>query len=151
MLSFLCTSLCCTSAEIACGLDNFSTLCSAVQLAELDGALSDGQWTVFAPTNAAFEELGQATLDTVLANKDLLTDILLFHAVSDRVIFADDLECTHLTHMANGKDSRHVCLGNGDVHQKGAGNPRDDMPRIVDTDIGACNGVVHVVDEVMLP
>ena len=137
------------TAEIACGLGDFSTLCSAVQLAELDVVLSDGQFTVFAPTNQAFEELG-STLDAVLADKDLLADILLFHVVSNKVIFEDDLECTHVTHMANGKDSRHVCVG-GDVFQKGGGNPRSDMPKIVNTDIGACNGVIHVVDEVMLP
>lgn len=52
--------------------------------------------------------------------------------------------------MANGKISRTICAG-VDIFQKGAGNPRDTMPQIVETDIEACNGVVHVVNQAMLP
>lgn len=108
-------------------------------------ALGDGTWTVFAPTNKAFEELGDL-LDAVLADSVLLTDVLLFHAVADHALFAEDLQCTHLLHMANGEASRTVCHDYA-IFQKGVGNPRNDMPEIVDTDIRACNGVVHVVDE----
>jgi transforming growth factor-beta-induced protein len=137
-------------AEIACGTDDFSTLCTAVTAVGLGDALSgDGPWTVFAPTNAAFEALDQDLLAAVLADADLLTSVLLFHAV-DKVLFAHDLECSHLVHMASGGDSRHVCTDDG-VFQKGSGNPRTAMPKIVDADIGACNGVIHVVDQVMLP
>ena len=137
------------SAEIACSLDDFSTLCTAVTAAGLSDALNGGKWTVFAPTNAAFAELGD-TLDAVLSDPDLLTDILLFHAVGEKALKAKDLRCKKTTEMANGKDSRTVCR-RGDIYQKGAGNPRSDMPKIVDTDIDACNGVIHVVDEVLLP
>lgn len=135
-------------AEIACSTDNFSTLCAAVTEAGLGEALSSGSWTVFAPTNRAFTKLGN-TLDAVLADKPLLTDILLFHAVEGEV-FSTDLECTARVKMANGDESRTVCR-RGSVFQKGAGNPRNDMPEIISADIEACNGVIHVVDEVMLP
>ena len=131
------------TVDIACGSDDFSTLCAAVQVAELQDALSVGTWTVFAPTNKAFEELGSDVLDTILADKDLLTDILLFHAVDD-VVKAEDLYCTGLTEMANGQDSRTVCLGSK-IFQKGGNNPRNDMPEIVQTDIETCQGVIHVV------
>ena len=49
---------------------------------------------------------------------------------TDKVLFEEDLECTHLTTMANGNDSRHVCTRDG-VFQKGAGNPRSDMPKMM--------------------
>ena len=55
--------------------------------------LSGGEWTVRAPTNEAFEKLGD-TLDTVLADVEILKYVLLFHAV-DKILFAADLECTH--------------------------------------------------------
>lgn len=93
-------------SDIACGADDFSTLCTAVQAAGLGDALSEGHWTVFAPTNEAFANLGD-TLDAVLADKALLTDILLFHAVDD-VVGSDDLVCNTgggngLVEMANGQ------------------------------------------------
>ena len=99
---------------------------------------------MFAPTNAAFEELGQDVLDFVLADIDVLTDILLFHAVPD-VVGSDDLQCTGLVEMANSQDSRTVCTGNGDIHQKGGSNPRNDMPKIVTPDIKTCQGYIHIV------
>ena len=146
------------SAEIACSLDDFSTLCTAVTEAGLAEALGgssgdrmDGMmhWTVFAPTNDAFAKLGD-TLDAVLADKDLLTSILLFHAVPNKVLYEQDLRCSRRIEMASGVDSRHVCLGD-ELFQKGAANPRANMPKIIGTDVGACNGVIHVIDEVMLP
>ncbi len=106
--------------------------------------LSGGEWTVFAPTNQAFKELGDV-LDAVLADVELLKDVLLFHAV-DKILFAADLECTHTVTMVNGDRSRTVCMGDN-VYQKGASNPRSDMPKIIDADVGACNGVIHVIDE----
>ncbi|GAX24129.1 hypothetical protein FisN_9Hh382 [Fistulifera solaris] len=139
---------CSSIAEIACSTDDFSTLCTAVTEAGLAEALSEGSWTVFAPTNEAFANLGD-TLDAVLADKDLLTDVLLFHAVSGEVL-STDLKCTERVEMANKKDSRTVCRGDT-IYQKGAGNPRSDMPAIVDVDIEACNGYIHVISEVMLP
>jgi uncharacterized surface protein with fasciclin (FAS1) repeats len=89
-------------------------------------------------------------VEGLLDNIPALTNILLFHAVADKVVMSDDLHCAALTKMANGKNSRTVCKGQT-VSQKGAGNSREKMPNIVTADIEACNGVVHVVNQVMLP
>ena len=104
--------------------------------------MSEGDWTVFAPVDTAFLGFG-CRLPSVLADKDLLTDILLFHAIDD-VVGSDDLMCTERTEMANGQDSRTVCVGD-DIFQKGGSNPRNDMPKIVQTDIETCQGYIHVV------
>lgn len=135
-------------AEIACNTDGFSTLCTAVKAAGLVKALSSGEWTVFAPTNKAFANLGKK-LDAVLADKKLLTDVLLFHAVAGEVP-SKDLKCKKRVLMANGDESRTICRGDS-IFQKGAGNPRSNMPEIKKVDIQACNGILHVVDEVMMP
>ncbi|KAL3921668.1 MAG: hypothetical protein SGARI_006626, partial [Bacillariaceae sp.] len=131
-----------------------ATLCTAVKAAGLGDALSSGSWTVFAPTDEAFDKLG-SLLDDVLADTDLLTDILLFHAVDD-VVASSDLECNTmgddgLVTMANGQDSRTVCHPTGEIFQKGGANPRNAMPEIILTDIETCQGFIHVVDHVMLP
>jgi len=142
---------CSTIAEIACNTDGFSTLCAAVKAAGLDNAL-DGtaKFTVFAPNDDAFANLPPGTVEALLDDTDALTNVLLFHAVAGRKVYSGDLKCQTKIEMANGKDSRTVCQGNG-VFQKGAGNPRQDMPRIISTDIEACNGLIHVVNGVMLP
>lgn len=97
---------------------------------------------MFAPTNEAFAKLGD-TLDMVVADKNLLTDVLLFHAVDD-VVSSDDLVCAGKVEMANGQDSRTVCEGKK-IFQKGGSNPRNAMPEIIETDIATCQGYIHVV------
>lgn len=129
---------------MACSTPDFSTLCSALTVAGFLDDLSGGQWTIFAPTNEAFAKLGDS-LDAVIADVELLKYILLFHAL-DKIVFAEDLECTHTLEMLNGEKSRTVCVG-ANIYQKGGSNPRSDMPKIINADIGACNGVVHVIDE----
>lgn len=96
----------------------------------------------------AFANLG-SSLDTVLANNDLLTDILLCHAVED-VVYSTDLECSSTVSMANGETTRTVCEEDG-IYLYGKGNDMNAMPLIVLVDIEACNGVIHAVDEVILP
>jgi uncharacterized surface protein with fasciclin (FAS1) repeats len=140
---------CSTIAHIACNTDGFATLCAAVQAADLGGALTNGTFTVFAPSDEAFDALPAGTLDSLLKNKAALTNVLLFHAVADKVVMSDNLRCMALTKMANGKNSRTICQGQS-VNQKGAGNSREKMPKIVTPDIEACNGVV-LVSQVMLP
>lgn len=150
---------CKTIAEIACGLDDFSTLCAAVVAAGLDGVLSEGEYTVFAPNDEAFGNLPEGTVETLLEEEGLttLTDILLYHVVEGSV-YASDLSCdggpAGLVEMANGKDTRticcHSCKPAEAIFQKGAGNPRngnggakdnqDVWPQIVTADIAACNG-----------
>ena len=109
---------------------------------------SSGRYNSYSRQLRAFDELGDV-LDEVLADDDLLKDILLFHAV-DEELKADDLHCTGRTEMVNGRDTRTVCR-DGDIFQKGAGNLRRDRPRIIHADVEACNGVIHAVDEVLLP
>ena len=113
-------------------------------------ALGSDTYTVFAPTDEAFDKLPEGTLESLLGDIPALTNILLFHAVADEVILSSDLECTGLIEMANGNESRTVCR-DGSTFQKGAGNSRDAMPEIVTADVEACNGVIHVVSQVMLP
>jgi transforming growth factor-beta-induced protein len=122
-----------------------------VDIAGLGDALGMGNWTVFAPTNAAFDALPEELLDAALNNTVLLTDILLFHAVED-VVDSSMLECSELVTMANGQDSRTVCRGGGGIYQKGGSNDRAMMPRIATTDIKTCQGYIHVIEDIiMLP
>ena len=93
---------CTNTVEVACSLPEFTTLCSAIELAGLGSALDTGNWTVFAPTNDAFAALPEDMLDAALNSTDLLTDILLFHAVPE-VLPASMLNCTDTLEMANGK------------------------------------------------
>jgi uncharacterized surface protein with fasciclin (FAS1) repeats len=144
---------CKTIAEIACGTEGFETLCALVKEAGLAPALSEGEFTVFAPTDDAFAELPAEVTSYLLSDKDALTNVLLFHAIGEEV-FSKDLSCTppgkNLVEMLNGKDARVLCVDGG-IFIKGGGNPRSDMPEIVTVDIEACNGVVHVIDKVMVP
>lgn len=79
-----------------------------------------------------------------------LQNLLLYHVVVDKTLFAKDLHCTTLVEMANTHDTRTVCRGSS-TYQKGAGNSRDAMPKIVKADIAMCGGVIHEVDHVLLP
>ncbi|KAG7359337.1 secreted/surface protein with fasciclin-like repeat domain [Nitzschia inconspicua] len=140
---------CDTIADIACGLDDFSTLCSLVVQFDLAGALSAGNWTVFAPTNAAFEAIASVLPEL---SEETVTDVLLFHVVADAALYSDDLECSALVEMANGKNSRTKC--DADLvpqFQSGGDNSDGAEPELLEVDIPACNGVIHVVSNVLLP
>jgi uncharacterized surface protein with fasciclin (FAS1) repeats len=131
--------------DVVCGLDDLSTLCSAISFAGLGDALTEGTWTLFAPNNQAFDDLGYDVLDSIMGDENFLTDILLFHAIDD-VVASTDLICSGLSDMANGGQSRTVCSSNnGEVFQKGGGNPGDNMPSIKRRDIQTCQGFIHVV------
>ena len=137
------------SAEIACSRDDFRTLCELAQIFQLDDDLSGGTWTVFAPNNAAFAAIADtlATLDP-----DGVLDVLLFHAVAETAIVSTDLVCDGFVTMANGQDSQTICgTETGTIFQVGEGNLPDLLPAIISIDIEACNGIVHIVDNVMLP
>ncbi|KAL3928417.1 MAG: hypothetical protein SGARI_005040 [Bacillariaceae sp.] len=86
----------------------------------------------------------------MLLDSDTIRDVLLFHTVPDQAILEESLECGDLLEMSNGKPSRTKCR-DGLKFQPGADNPDSMLPQIVDTDIKACNGIVHIVSEVMLP
>lgn len=130
-----------TIVDFLAGNPQFSTLVTAVQAAGLVDTLSGGEYTVFAPTNAAFSALPAGTLDAVLADKALLTDILTYHVVAGSVDAATAKTLTTAT-MANGKSVT--------VRTEGRKLFINDS-RVVLYDVRTTNGIVHVIDSVLLP
>jgi uncharacterized surface protein with fasciclin (FAS1) repeats len=140
---------CSSITKLACGTKGLETLCTAVKTAGLNGTLAGGNYTVFAPNNDAFKGLPNGTLAALLKDPPKLKNVLLFHVVSGKTVYSNSLKCAALLTMATGKSSRTVCKSSKKF-QKGNGNPRSKMPRIISPDIKACNGVVHIVNHVML-
>ncbi|MBS3895890.1 MAG: fasciclin domain-containing protein [Xanthomonadaceae bacterium] len=133
-----------TVVDIATGNPDFSTLVAALKAAGLVDTLKGaGPFTVFAPTNAAFAKLPPGTLDNLLKpeNRAQLTAILTYHVVPGRVLAADAARLTTAT-TVNGATAAIVASG---------GRVTIDGATITATDIKAGNGVVHVIDTVMLP
>ena len=134
--------------ETAIATSDFSILVDAVVAADLAGALSGpGPFTVFAPTNAAFaallNELG-VTKDELLANKALLTSVLKYHVVPGRVLKADVPVGSAIATLETGKTfTVDSSLAITDTAGRRA--------NIVATDVFASNGVIHVIDRVILP
>ena len=146
-----------TLAEIACSGD-FSSLCNAIKKAGLYHTLDDKHthFTAFAPTNDAFDELLNLLhfADARDLSKSTLEDLLLSHVAVDHVLYMDDLKhsCGHLLTMASGDQTRTICKNEKqEIFQKGAKNPDRNKPEIILFNVKACNGIVHVVDEVILP
>lgn len=132
-----------TILNIAASEENFSTLVAAATAADLTEVLSgEGLLTVFAPTNAAFEALPDGLLETLLLpeNKDLLTKILAYHVVGGSVT-SDQLEAGAVT-TVEGSDI-DVAIADGNVMVNDA--------NVVMADIAASNGVIHVIDRVIIP
>jgi len=137
-----------TIVEIAAGNPDFTTLVAAVKAAGLADTLSGtGPFTVFAPTNAAFEKLPAGTVDTLLepANKQKLADILTYHVVAGEVM-AKDVKPGPVT-TVNGATFTVSVEGSDVIITDGQGN----KSKVVKTDIAASNGVIHVIDTVLLP
>jgi uncharacterized surface protein with fasciclin (FAS1) repeats len=137
-----------TVVEIAAGNPEFSTLVSAVEAVDLAETLSgDGPFTVFAPTNAAFEALPAGTLESLLepANKQQLADILTYHVVPATVM-AKDVEPGDVT-TVNGATFEVAAENGGVTITDGQGG----TAKVVTTDIVASNGVIHVIDAVLIP
>ncbi len=134
-----------TIVEIAASSDDFSTLVAAVQAAGLVDVLNGpGPFTVFAPTDAAFAKLLSGlgiSAEDLLANQELLTNVLLYHVVPGELYAADVLEQGVLT-MANKHYAWARVMG---------GAATINEAHIVATDIKASNGVIHVIDTVILP
>jgi uncharacterized surface protein with fasciclin (FAS1) repeats len=134
-----------TIVDIAVADGRFTTLVAAVTAAELVETLSgEGPFTVFAPTDDAFAALPAGTLDSLLLpeNKQQLTDILLYHVVSGKVMAADVVTLTSAPTVF-GKDVT-VTVKDGKVFL-------NDTVQVIITDIEASNGVIHVIDAVLLP
>jgi uncharacterized surface protein with fasciclin (FAS1) repeats len=129
--------------DIAAGDETFSTLVAAVQAAGLVETLKgDGPFTVFAPTNAAFEALPAGTVEDLLKpeNKDKLTAILTYHVVPGKVMSGD---------LSDGMTAATV--QGGEVTIGTTGGVTVDGANVVQADIEASNGVIHVIDAVILP
>lgn len=130
--------------DTAVSAGSFNTLAAALEAGDLVGTLkSDGPYTVFAPTDEAFAKLPDGTVEMLLLpeNKDQLVEILTYHVVPGKVTAAEVITLTS-ARTANGSD---VII-----------RVEDDIvfindSRVVSADIGASNGVIHVVDTVILP
>ena len=130
--------------ETAVANGSFKTLAAALGAAGLVSTLSGaGPFTVFAPTDAAFAKLPAGTVDDLLKpqNKDKLTAILTYHVVAGKVMAADVVKMTEAK-TVNGKMLKIKVHGN-DVTINDA--------KVTSTDIAASNGVIHVIDSVVLP
>jgi transforming growth factor-beta-induced protein len=133
-----------TIVEIAVEDGRFTTLVAAVQAAGLVDTLnSDGPFTVFAPTDDAFAALPDGTVETLLADPEGdLTQILLYHVVGAAVPAADVVELDSATTVQGEEISIEVV--DGSVILNGA-------VEVIITDIEASNGIIHVIDAVLLP
>ena len=121
----------------------FSTLATALTEAGLvDTLKGDGPFTVFAPTDEAFAALPAGTLDALLADIPALTDVLLYHVVSGSVPAADVVGLDAATTIQGADVSIEVI--DGGVVLNGTAN-------VTTTDVFASNGVIHVIDSVLLP
>lgn len=135
-----------TIVDVASGNSDFSTLVAAVSAADLVGTLqSAGPFTVFAPTNAAFAKLPAGTVDTLLKpeNKSQLVSILTYHVVSGKVPAS-----TVVT--LNGKSVATVQGASVRITVNG-GKVKVNNANVTAVDIQASNGVIHVIDSVLLP
>lgn len=131
--------------DTAVNSKQFPTLVSLVQKAGLvDTLKGKGPFTVFAPTEEAFKKLDKKTLDAVLNDDALLKKVLLYHVVPGKVMAKDVVKL-------NGKAAKTALKG-ADVHiTVKEGKVMIDKSNVVKTDIEASNGVIHVIDIVLVP
>jgi uncharacterized surface protein with fasciclin (FAS1) repeats len=128
--------------ETAVAAGSFKTLAAALEAAGLIGVLQgEGPFTVFAPTDEAFAKLPAGTVEALLADKEALTRILTYHVVSGRVMADAVVNITEAATVAGINAPIEVRMGN--VYVGGA--------RVVTADVNASNGVIHIIDTVMLP
>ncbi|HZV84112.1 MAG TPA: fasciclin domain-containing protein [Brevundimonas sp.] len=146
-----------TIVEVAQGNPDFSTLVSAVTSADLGATLGGaGPFTVFAPTNAAFEKVPAATRDSLMApaGKADLTKILTYHVVSGRV---DAAALTQQIQAGGGSAELTTVQGGVLTARAGADgsvtltDAKGGVSRVVQTDVAASNGVIHAIDTVVMP
>ena len=126
--------------KTAIGAGNFKTLVTALKAADLVKTLKGkGPYTVFAPTDEAFAKIPKADLDALLADKAKLTSVLTYHVVSGKVM-AKDVKAGEVP-TVNGKTIKVVTEGGVMVNDA----------KVTATDIKASNGVIHVIDTVLMP
>ena len=126
--------------DTAVAAGNFKTLVVALKTADLVNTLKGkGPYTVFAPTDEAFAKIPKADLDALLANKEKLSAVLTYHVVPGKVM-AKDVKAGDVA-TVNGKTIK-ITTSNGVVVN---------TSKVTATDIDASNGVIHVIDSVLMP
>jgi uncharacterized surface protein with fasciclin (FAS1) repeats len=126
--------------DTAVAAGNFKTLATALQAAGLVGTLKGpGPFTVFAPTDEAFAKVPKAQLDALLADKAKLTAVLTYHVVAGKVMAADV------------KPGQVKTVQGSALTLATAGGVTVDGAKVIQADIVADNGVIHVIDSVLMP
>jgi len=132
--------------DTAVGAGSFKTLVAAVKVADIvDTLKGEGPFTVLAPTDEAFAKLPEGTLESLLKpeNKDKLIAILKYHVIAGKVLAADVVKL-------DGQDVKTVEGNTAKVAVKDGGVTINNA-KVVKTDIDCTNGVIHVIDTVILP
>lgn len=145
-----------TVVDIAASNDSFSTLVTAVKAADLVGALQgEGPFTVFAPTNDAFAKVDKNALNGLLQpeNKSALANVLTYHVIPAKLMASDVVAA-----LKKGKGKVEVKALNGQVltvMQKDGKiwlkDANNNYSEITATDVNGSNGVIHVIDTVVMP
>lgn len=127
--------------DTAVAAGSFGTLVTAVKAAGLVDLLkSEGPFTVFAPTDAAFAKVPAETLKNLLANKEQLTAVLTYHVVPGKVMAADVVKLTSAT-TAQGQNVTINATDGVMINEA----------KVVTTDVECTNGVIHIIDSVIMP
>ena len=130
--------------QVAVEAGSFSTLVAAVKAAGLAETLQGpGPFTVFAPSDPAFAKLPKGTVEGLLADKDKLASILTFHVLSGKVMAGDIVKTNGARPTTVNGLPLDIVVRDGKVYVNGA--------QVVSADIQASNGVIHVIDTVLLP
>jgi uncharacterized surface protein with fasciclin (FAS1) repeats len=127
--------------QTAAAAGQFDTLVSLAKKAGLAGALSTKTLTVFAPTDAAFAKVPKSTLDALAKDRKALRSVLLYHVVAGKVPAASVVKLTSAKTLQGSKV--RIAVRNGKVFVNNA--------RVTTPDVMASNGVIHVINKVLLP
>jgi uncharacterized surface protein with fasciclin (FAS1) repeats len=133
-----------TIVDVAVEAGSFETLVTAVKAAGLVETLSgEGPFTVFAPTDEAFAKLPEGTLEALLADADALRAVLTYHVLPGKVMAKDVVAAQRVSPSTVQGEELDVRVMDGKVMVDGA--------TVVTADVSASNGVIHVIDTVVLP
>jgi uncharacterized surface protein with fasciclin (FAS1) repeats len=128
--------------DTAVAAGNFKTLATALSAAGLvDTLKGDGPFTVFAPTDEAFAKLPKGTVEALLQDKEKLKAVLTYHVVAGKVAAADVVKLSEAKTVQGGKV--RILAADGEVKINGS--------KVVKADVPASNGIIHVIDTVLLP
>ena len=127
--------------QTAISAGNFKIFINVIQEAGLFDTLStDGPYTIFAPNDEAFSKLPAGTLENLIHDKEKLTDILTYHVIPNKVM-ASQVSNLKTANTINGKK----------LTIKKSSDLKIDSAKVIKTNINCTNGVIHVIDEVLLP